>query len=138
MAFPAGEVERHVVPEPGSQPAGEQADASSVAVSAGKKVGVRSETIVADDDDQAIVDHLRRDRHGSAFRLRRDPVFDGVLDKQLEREERHGTTEARIIDPLDEVQARAEAKLLDLDVVLDEGEFVATGTIMSAWSNRSS
>ena len=57
--------------------------------------------------------------------LRPEAVLDRVLDERLQDQARHHDVEARLVHVLLHDEARAESHALDVEVLVDRGEFLA-------------
>ena len=69
--------------------------------------------------------------NGAALQQSRDAVFDGVFHQRLQQEDGNSALAAGLLDLFAELQAGAEAHLLDFQIAAGEGQFLAQGNGLS-------
>ena len=90
------------------------------AAQARARAGAQADAVVADFDPELLALPARRNLHESRAGLRRHAVLDRILDERLQNQPRHFGVERLGIDVEPDRQAILEARLLDLEVLLQE------------------
>src|SRR5208337_3035992 len=85
----------------------------------------KSLTVVADLDPQLVEDLARRDANAARSAARADAVANGVLHQRLQEQVRHQRRQRDVLNVHLHLQPVLETRLLDVNVLLQEGQLAA-------------